>query len=101
MDVLLDQHKISEQQQHYLVLEKIIESAIFLLQKGLAFQGHTDQTGNLYELLEMRVKDVPMLISLIIKCVRRKIADQINRELFIGVFKPLRSEDWISFFMLV
>lgn len=97
VDVLLDQQKISEQQQHYMVLEKIIETAIFLLQKGLAFQGHSDQTGNFYELLELRAKDVPMLkdwlqrkrkwlthdsqneiISLIAKSVQKQIADQIK-----------------------
>ena len=98
VSALLNSQHLLDQQNHRIALNKIVESCKFLLHKGLPFQGNEDNSGNLYELLELRANDVPQLhywlqrkrkwlshevqneiIELIAKNIQQHISQQISK----------------------
>jgi hypothetical protein len=52
-----------DQKQHQAALVAMFETAKFLLEQGLPFQGHDDESGNFVRLLHLRAQDIPALSS--------------------------------------
>ncbi len=49
-------------------LLKVLSSLSFLLKQGLSIRGHTSELGNLYQLLELRSEDCPLLARWLCNC---------------------------------
>ena len=57
----LCEEKAVEQSNARVALLRIMSSVQYLARQGLALRGHSPQSGNLYQLLHLRSKDVPQL----------------------------------------
>ena len=54
--------KQQQEQRRRLLMAKV-SSLQYLLRQGIAFRGHSDEEGNLFQLMQLRSTDIRVLIS--------------------------------------